>query len=216
VAQRNINVGDLVSKEGNPAIPNAKTNLFTVAVVDKLRLFVNVPEIFGPFLHSGLTADVTVPQLPHRHFNFKFLTVDRGFDVGTRTATTVFTIDNEDRALWPVSYGEVHLTTPVTGQAFIMPSTAVVFQEHGMQVAVVTDNNRIHMKTIKVSRRMDKVVVVEEGLSASDRIVNNPSVALLEGDQVRIVTRALGFDIVTGEIKSPEAATPDEQPTKLL
>ena len=85
-----------------------------------------------------------------------------------------------------------------------------------MQVAVVTDDNRIHMKTIKVSRRMDKVVVVEEGLSASDRIVNNPSVALLEGDQVRIVTRALGFDIVTGEIKSPEAATPDEQPTKLL
>ena len=85
-----------------------------------------------------------------------------------------------------------------------------------MHVAVVTRDNRIHLKTIKVSRRMDKVVVVEEGLSASDRIVNNPSVALLEGDQVRIVTRALVFDIVTGEIKSPEATTSEEQPTKLL
>ena len=48
VIQRNINVGDLVSKEGNLSTPNAKTNLFTVAVVDKLRLFVNVPEQFGP------------------------------------------------------------------------------------------------------------------------------------------------------------------------
>lgn len=216
VTQRNINVGDFVSKEGTLVIPNAKTNLFTVAVVDKLRLFVNVPETFGPFLHAGLTADVTVPQLPHRHFNFKFLTVVDEFDVGTHTATTVFTIDNEDRALWPVSYGEVHLTTPVAGQAFMMPSTALVFQEHGTQVAVVTDDNRIHLKTIKVSRLTDKVVEVEEGLSASDRIVNNPSVALLEGNQVRIVTRALGYDIATGEAKAPEATSPEEQPAKPL
>src|SRR5574342_819321 len=68
VTQRNINVGDLVSKEGNLSTPNAKTNLFTVAVVDMLRLFVSVPEQFGPFLQAGLTADVTVPQLPNRHF----------------------------------------------------------------------------------------------------------------------------------------------------
>lgn len=216
VAQRNVNVGDLVSKEGKLAIPNAKTNLFTVAVVDKLRLFVNVPEPFGPFLHSGLTADVTVPQLPHRHFNFKFLTVAREFDAGTHTATTVFTIDNEDRALWPVSHGEVHLTTPVAGQAFMIPSTALVFQKHGTQVAVVTDDNRIHLKTIKVSRHMGRVVEVEEGLSASDRIVSNHNISLLEGNQVHIVTRPLGYDIVTGATKASIATTPEEQPTKHL
>lgn len=216
VTQRNINVGDLVSKEGNLAISNAKSNLFTVAVVDKLRLFVNVPETFGPFLHSGLTADVTVAQLPHRHFNFKFLTVAGEFDVGTRTVTTVFTIDNEDRALWPVSHGEVHLTTPIAGRVFMMPTTALVSQKHGTQVAVVTDDNRIHLKNIKVSRLMDKVVEVEEGLSSSDRIVNNPSAALLEGNQVRIVTRAMGYDIVTGETKAPEATLLEEQPAKHL
>jgi RND family efflux transporter MFP subunit len=216
VAQRNINVGDLVSKEGNLGIPHAKSNLFTVAVVDKLRLFVNVPETFGPFLHSGLTADVTVPQLPHRHFNFKFLTVADGYDAGSHSATTVFTIDNEDRALWPVSHGEVHLTTPVAKHAFTIPLTALVAQEHGTQVAVVRNDNRIHLKTIKVSRLMDKVVEVEEGLSASDRIVNNPSVALLEGNQVRIVTRTLGHDIIIGETKAPEAITPEEQPAKSL
>ena len=49
VIQRNINVGDLVSKEGNLNTPNAKSNLFTVAVVDKLRLFVSVPERSGRF-----------------------------------------------------------------------------------------------------------------------------------------------------------------------
>ena len=216
VIQRNINVGDLVSKEGTLASPNAKTNLFTVAVVNKLRLFVNVPETFGPFLQPGLTADVTVPQLPHRHFKFKYLTVAGGFEVGTRTATTVFTINNEDRALWPGSYAQVHLTAPVNREAYTIPSTALVFQEHGAQVAVVTDDDTIHLKDIKVAKLMDQTVEVAEGLSENDRIVNNPSAALLEGNKVRVVTPAAGYDLVNGETKASEAIPPKEQPTKSL
>ncbi len=196
VIQRNINVGDLVSKEGNLSTPSAKTNLFTVAVVDTLRLFVSVPESFGPFLQPGLAADVTVPQLPQRHFTGKFLTVAHGFDVSTRTAVTVFTIDNEDRALWPGSYAQVALTAPVDRKAFTIPSTALVFQEHGTQVAVVTEDDRLHFKAIAVSQLMDNAVEVAEGISASDRVVNNPSAALLEGDKVRIVTPAPGYDLV--------------------
>jgi len=203
VTQRNINVGDLVSKEGNLSTPNAITNLFTVAVVDRLRLFVSVPASFGPFLQPGLTADVTVPQLPNRHFTGKFLTVARGFDVSTRTAVTVFTIDNQDRALWPGSYAQVHLTAPIDRQAFTIPSTALVFQEHGTQVAVVTEDDRVHLKTITVSKLMDNAVEVAEGISTSDRVVNNPSAALREADKVRVVTPAAGYDLVNTE--SPES-----------
>src|ERR1043166_2370489 len=200
VIQRNINVGDLVSKEGTLSTPNAKTNLYTVAVVDKLRLFVNVPESFGPFLQPGLTADVTVPQLPHRRWTAKFLTVARGFDVSTRTATTVFTIDNEDRALWPGSYAKVRLTAPVDRQVFTIPPTALVFQEHGTQVAVVTEDSHVHLTPITVSKLMDTAVEVGEGLSARDRVVNNPSAALHEGALVRIVTPEPGYDLVTTEV----------------
>jgi RND family efflux transporter MFP subunit len=196
VTQRNINVGDLVSKEGNLSTPNAKSNLFTVADVHVMRVFVNVPSSFGPFLQPGLTADVTVPQLPNRHFTAKFLTVAKGFDVSTRTAVTVFTIDNEDRALWPGSYAEVHLTAPVDRQAFTIPSTALVFQEHGTQVAVVTGDDRVHLKPITVSKLMDNAIEVAEGVSTSDRVVNNPSAALLEGDKVRVVAPAPGYDLV--------------------
>lgn len=199
VIQRNINVGDLVSKEGTLSSPNAKTNLFTAAVVDKLRLFVNVPEQFGPFLQPGLTADVTVPQIPHRHFTADFLTVSRGFDMRTRTAVTVFTMDNTDRALWPGSYAKVRLTAPVDRQTFTIPSTALVFQEHGTQVAVVAEDSRVHLKPITVSKLMDKAIEVEGGLSAQDSVVNNPSVALREGTIVRVVTPEPGFDLVTTE-----------------
>jgi RND family efflux transporter MFP subunit len=208
VTQRNINVGDLVSKEGNLSTPSAKSNLFTVADVHVLRLFVSVPESFGPFLQPGLTADVTVPHLANRHFTAKFLTVSKGFDVSTRTAVTVFTIDNEDRALWPGSYAEVHLTAPVDRQTFTIPSTALVFQEHGTQVAMVTAEDRVHLQPITVNKLMDQFVEVGEGLSAKDRIINNPSAALLEGDPVRIVTPAPGYDLVNTTSSSAVPHTP--------
>lgn len=196
VIDRNINVGDYVNKDGTISSPGSVSNLFTVADVSMLRLFVSVPEAFGPFLQPGLTADVTVPQLPNRHFTAKFLTVARGFDVSTRTAITVFTIDNEDRVLWPGSYAKVQLTAPVDQNALTIPSTALVFQEHSTQVAVVTEDDRIHLKPITVSKLMDNVVEVREGISTGDRIVNNPSAALLEGDRVRVVKPAPGYDLV--------------------
>ncbi|RMH06829.1 MAG: efflux RND transporter periplasmic adaptor subunit [Nitrospirae bacterium] len=196
VTQRNINVGDLVSHEGGLAGSEAKANLFTVADIHMMRLFVSVPERFGPFLKPGLTADVTVPQLPNRHFTAKFLTISRGFDVDTRTAVTIFTLDNKDRLLWPGSYAKVTLTAPVKREAFRIPTTALVFQEHGTQVAVVTEKNRVHFKPITIARILDNEVVVEKGVSVNDRVINNPSAGLLEGDPVRVVTPRPGFDLV--------------------
>jgi len=206
VIQRNINVGDLVSKEGSISTPKEKNNLFTVAVVDKLRLFVNVPSNFGPFLGPGLTADVTVPQIPNRHFTFNFLTVAKGFDVNTRTAVTVFTIENKDRALWPGSYATVHLSAPVESGIMTIPTSALVFQEHGTQVAVVTEDEQVHFKPIEVTKILDNVIELTSGVSENDRIINNPSAALLEGDKVRVVTPAAGYDIVSTQAKMQEPA----------
>ncbi|HEY6288789.1 MAG TPA: efflux RND transporter periplasmic adaptor subunit, partial [Nitrospiraceae bacterium] len=145
VIARNINVGNYVNKESSSGegSSGAIRDLFTVADVTKLRLFVSVPEAFGPFLQPGLTADVTVPQLPNRHFTGKFLTVARGFDVSTRTAITVFEIDNEDGALWPGSYATVHLTAPVERNILTVPTTSLVFQEHGAQIAMVSEGDRV-------------------------------------------------------------------------
>ncbi|MEC4889262.1 MAG: efflux RND transporter periplasmic adaptor subunit [Nitrospira sp.] len=212
VTVRNINVGDYVNKEGTISSSGGSStisNLFTVADVSMMRLFVSVPEAFGPFLQPGLTADVTVPQLPNRHFTAKFLTVARGFDVSTRTAITEFTIENEDRALWPGSYATVRLTAPVEKSVFTIPSTAMVFQEHGAQVAVVTEGGRVHFQPITVGRILDSAIEVADGISASEHIINNPSAALLEGDTVRIVTPAPGYDLVT-----PDAPASKEETSK--
>jgi RND family efflux transporter MFP subunit len=207
VTARNINVGNYVNKEAGSGEggSGAIRDLFTVADVSRLRLFVSVPEAFGPFLQPGLTADVTVPQLPNRHFTGKFLTVAGGFDVSTRTAITVFEIRNEDRALWPGSYATVRLTAPVERKILTIPTTALVFQEQGAQIVLVGEDDRVHFKPIIMTRVLDNAMEITEGISPGDRIINNPSSALLEGDRVIIVTAAHGYDIADPTAGNPTA-----------
>ena len=195
VTARNINVGDYINKEGNISDKSAVTNLFSVADIHKMRLFISVPEAFGQILKQGLTADLTVPQLPNRHFTAKFLTVAGGFDPNTRTAVTEFTIDNDDRALWPGSYATVKLTVPLERNNLIVPSSALVFQEEGAQVGVVEKDDTVHFKPIKIVRILDGAIEVSSGVSPADRIIDTPSAALLDGDNVRVVTPARGYVI---------------------
>lgn len=211
VIERNINVGDYVNEQGSLSLQGKEdANIFTVADTRKMRLFVSVPESFGPFLQPGLEADVTVPQFPDRHFTAKFLTVAGGFDVSTRTAVTEFLIDNEDGVLWPGSFASVNITAPLNSGALIIPVTSMIFEEDGATVAVVTEDNRIHFKPIKVTKILPTTLEVA-GISKTDRIVDNPSAFLLEGDEVHIVTKP-----AKGYIKSPPefGSTPETTGTE--
>ncbi|MDD4916045.1 MAG: efflux RND transporter periplasmic adaptor subunit [Methylococcales bacterium] len=199
ITDRNINVGDYINKEGNISDRNGVTNLFSVADIHMMRLFISVPGTFVRFLKPDVTADVIVPQFPDRHYTAKFLTVANGIDPNTRTVVTEFTIDNKDKSLWPGSYATVRLTVPLDSSVLTIPSSAMVFEEEGTQVATVTADNRIHFQHITVSKILDATVEVTEGVSKTDRIVNNPSAALLEGDEVHIVTPAPGYHVSAEE-----------------
>jgi RND family efflux transporter MFP subunit len=216
VTSREINVGDYVNQEGTLDNTTAEgSRLFTVADIHKMRLFVSVPQNFGPFLKPGLTADVTVPQLPNRHFKAKFLTVAKGFSLETRTAVTEFVLENEDRALWPGSYASVRLSAEVDRGTLTVPATALVFDEKGTQVATVTEENKVHYKPISVTRILDSEVEVGAGVTTDDRIIDNPSAALLEGEPVRVVTPAPGYDLTPRHepaITDHEPVVADDEP----
>jgi hypothetical protein len=59
----------------------------------------------------------------------------------------------------------------------------------------VSEDDRVHFKAIALTRVLDNAMEITEGITASDRIINNPSAALLEGDKVIIVTPAPGYEL---------------------
>ena len=221
VINRAINVGDFINKEGTISTPQGEVrNLYTVADISRLRLFVSVPERFGALMHDGLKAHLTVPQFPNRQFTAEFLTTARGFDVSTRTVVTQFVIENEEKDLWPGSYASVNLSVDVANRHLSIPSSALVFDEMGTRVAVVDDNNIVHFKPIKITRILDATVELSEGIATEDRIINNPSAAILEGDKVTIVTPAPGYDMINKpKEQAPESSKPashSEMPDPML
>jgi len=195
VTSRNINVGDYVSSGGGEHGSNGDADqLFTVADTHKMRLFVNVPEVFSYVLKPGVTANVTVPQFPNRTFKADFLTIAKGYDPNTRTAVSEFTIPNDNHDVWPGSFASVRLTAPTTPGVYEIPTATLVFMEPGMQVAVVDKDDRVHFHNIKVGRMADASTEVTDGITPDDRIINNPPSDLLEGEKVHVVVPAKGYD----------------------
>lgn len=210
VINRSINAGDFINKEGTISTPEGEVrNLFTVADISRLRLFVNVPEAYGAVMHDGLKADLTVPQFSNRHFTAEFLTTARGFNESTRTVVTQFVIENEEKDLWPGSYASVNLTVDVAHNNHLsIPSSAMVFDEMGTRVAFVDEDNRVRFKPITITRILDATVELSGGVTKDDRIINNPSAALLEGDLVKIVTPRPGYDMINHPVESDEGTKP--------
>jgi hypothetical protein len=128
--------------------------------------------------------------------------------VDTRTAVTEFVIDNKDGVLWPGSFGMVHITAPVDQGKLVVPITTMVFQEEGTSLAVLTEDNHVYFKPIEIEHFHAKTLQVS-GISKTDRIIDNPSAALLEGTKVRVID-----DPAEGYIKSPYKTTKTGPPAQ--
>ncbi|WP_263408998.1 efflux RND transporter periplasmic adaptor subunit [Terriglobus tenax] len=191
VTARKVNVGDYVSEAGGELGDKGDaTELFTVADVHKLRIFVSVPQDYIDILKKGVTATITVPQYPGQVFHAQFLTAAWALDKDSRTVTTELVMDNPGNKVWPGSYADVHFSVPSESAALQIPENALIFQEEGEQIAVVDKSNHVVLKKVTVGRNLGQDVEILEGLSPEDRVINNPSAGMLNGEAVRIVPHA--------------------------
>jgi membrane fusion protein (multidrug efflux system) len=194
VTARRTNVGDYVNATGGDStVRNASAALFSVADIHQMRIFVSVPQDYADALKPGLTATLTLPQKPGDPIPAQFLTTANAVNTPTRTVVTEFTVDNAKGELWPGTYVNVHFNFPGDPNILILPEQALLFRAQGMQVAVVDDQNRVHLQEVALGRNLNTDVEIISGLKATDKVVGNPSLGLLEGQQVKIVQPVPGY-----------------------
>lgn len=205
VTARKVNVGDYVSEAGGELGDKGDaTELFTVADVHKLRIFVSVPQDYIEILKKGVTATVTVPQYPGQVFHADFQTAAWALDKDSRTVTTELVMDNPGNKVWPGSYAEVHFSVPSTTTNLVIPENALIFEEQGEQVAVVDSSNHVHIKKVEVGHNLGQDVEIISGLQPDDHVINNPSAGLLEGAEVKVVSHVTpGYNEVLTASNAP-------------
>ncbi|HEX9464479.1 MAG TPA: efflux RND transporter periplasmic adaptor subunit [Alphaproteobacteria bacterium] len=194
VTARHTNVGEYVNATGgDPTARSASAALFTVADIHQMRIFVSVPQDYADALKPGLTATLTLPQKPGNPIPAQFLTTANAVNTATRTIVTEFTVDNAKGELWGGTYVNVHFNFPSDPNILIVPEQALLFRAQGMQVAVLDDQNRVHLQDVALGRNLNTDVEIVSGLKATDKVVANPSLGLLDGQQVKIAQAVEGY-----------------------
>jgi RND family efflux transporter MFP subunit len=179
ITARNTEIGALIDSGSN-----AK-ELFHIAAVHKLRVFVNVPQVYSRAAKPGISATLTLKEFPGRTFTGTLARTAQSIDVASRTLLTEIDVDNAKGELLPGSYAEVHLKLPSPTSTLKLPVNALIFKTDGLQVATVK-GDRIALVPVIVGRDFGNEVEVVSGLSGSERIVVNPPDSLGDGVTVRV------------------------------
>ena len=177
ITQRNIDNGSLVQSQS--------TFMFTLMHPDVIRTQLFVPQDAAFGVAPGVEAVVHVPEIPNRSFPGKVTRIASALQPGSRTLLTEVDVPNPDGALSPGIYCTVELFIPRKTPSMIIPADAVVFDENGLHVAVVS-NGIVHLQKITIARDFGKEVEVHDGVKPGDQVILNPMVNLAEGDKVTV------------------------------
>jgi multidrug efflux pump subunit AcrA (membrane-fusion protein) len=137
-------------------------------------------------IKAGLAADVQLPQYPNKTFKATVATTSSAINTNARTLLVELHAENPDGELQPGAYAQVDFVLPSDPAIVRIPTSALVFREHGMEVATIGPDDTIALKPIKLGRNLGTEVEVVQGLKLSDRLVNSPPDSLATGDKVRV------------------------------
>jgi RND family efflux transporter MFP subunit len=186
VTARNTDIGALIG--GSQA--NAK-ELFHIASTGRLRVYVNVPQIYSRAVQPGLDAEVELKEVPGKRFKGTLTRTAQSIDPATRTLLCEVDLPNPAGELLPGSYAEVHLKLPAQVSTFRLPVNTLIFRAEGVRVALVNDR-RVAFAPVTLGRDFGSSVEIVSGLNGGEAVVVNPPDSLTSGQVVRLAPETGG------------------------
>jgi RND family efflux transporter MFP subunit len=183
ITARNTDIGQLIDSGSSGG---TSRELFHMAAVNPLRVYVNVPQLNSPEIRPGLHADLVLTEFPGRRFQGTVVRSSGAIDNTSRTLLTEVDVDNSARLLRPGGYVEVHLKLPSPVNTFTLPVNATIFKSAGLQVAIVKNGKTISLIPVTPGRDFGTEIEIVAGLKGDEWVVLNPSDSLTEGAVVRV------------------------------
>ena len=182
VTARNTDIGDLIDAGSGSAQPR---DLFRIASISRLRVFVPVPEVYAPAIHDGETATLTLDEYPGQPFTGIVARNASAIDQNSRTLNVEVDVNNIGGKLLPGAYVFVHFKLPQARQMLSVPANALLFRAEGLRVGVVRDGH-VHLQPITIGKDNGSSLEIATGLTGSDQVILNPADSLAEGQPVRV------------------------------
>ncbi|HEX4750980.1 MAG TPA: efflux RND transporter periplasmic adaptor subunit [Bryobacteraceae bacterium] len=192
VTARNTDIGQLIqagAQSGTGSTTGAAKDLFHVAAIDRLRVFVEVPQEYSHVARPGIEADLTLPELPGRRFPGKLVRTTDTLDSATRTLTVEIDVVNSTGLLYPGAYVQAHFKVKGDQVTLIVPGSSLLFRTEGLRLPTVVNGNRIKLAPVILGRDFGDTVEVLTGISKDALIVENPPDSLVDGELIRVVPK---------------------------
>ena len=110
---------------------------------------------------------LTEKEYPHKG-QLDFASISLTSTTGTLLMRGVFS--NPDGKILPGLYARVHV--PVKeGPAFLVPQEAIGYDQRGSYVLMVNENNVVQRSSVRIGTLVDRLRVVEEGLTGNEWVV---------------------------------------------
>ena len=181
ITARDTDIGALIDAGAN----SPSKELFHLAAIDRLRIYVSVPERYARAAQPGATANITLDEFPGETFQGTLVRNANAIDLASRTLLLEVDVENPAGRLLPGAYTFVHLTLPTATQSVTLPSNALVFRQEGLQAALVR-NGHAQLVAVTIGRDYGEKVEILSGLQTSDTVIADPSDSLISGTAVHI------------------------------
>jgi RND family efflux transporter MFP subunit len=183
ITQRNVDPGTLINA-GNGG--SSTREMFDLAQIDPMRVYVSVPQSYSQSIRAGLKACLSLSELAQRSFCGQVVRTANSIDPNTRTLLTEVDVPNPGGTLLPGAYAEVHFDVKLTGTHLSLPINALLFRPEGTIAAVVGSDGKIEFRKLTIGRDLGNALEVLQGIAAEDRIVVNPPDSLEPGEAVNL------------------------------
>src|SRR5262249_55812488 len=164
---------------------SASAPLFRIARAERLRIYVRVPQTWVRALTPGGQAQILVPEFPARAFFGQVVSTAGALDQASRTLLTEVQIPNDDGSLLPGMFANVQFAIARPEPPLWLPATALILGAGGMQVAVVHDDQTVHLQTVEVGHDLGQKVEIVAGLTGTESVIVNGGDGLRGGVRVR-------------------------------
>jgi RND family efflux transporter MFP subunit len=181
VTARDTDVGALIN-----AGSAAGQQLFIVSDTRRLRVYVNVPQVFAANLARGTQAKITVPEREGSAYPAVVEAASGAVDVASGTTLLQLSVDNASGELLPGGYANVRFDLPRDTSRLHLPASSLIFDRDGLYVATLDGENRVVLKTVTIARDNGSTVEIASGLEAADRVIETPPDGIVAGSQVRV------------------------------
>ena len=185
VTARNTDIGALI----NAGAGGQPQELFHMAAVDKLRVYVALPEVDLRAAQDGARTALTLDEFPGQTFEGVIARNSDSIDLASRTLNVEVDVNNAGDRIKTGAYVFVHFKLPDnqshTTESLVIPANTLLFRSEGLRVGVVRDN-LAQLVPITIGRDYGSSVEVVAGLNPTDQIIVNPSDSLTTGTAVQI------------------------------